>query len=318
MQDFNRLCAELFFGCMLVLLTLLWIEARGFVTYTIQDQVSHQFKRCQENPLFLSADIIIGGNSQAFFLNDSILNSQLDRTVFMHGSPDLDFAALSASMLDRIESDSPPELFIIETHSFKDGLTEKDQIYLPKGIDLLKRIDAAWSLIKYPARETVHFRPLIEGSPSYTLQAIVNPQPTQWSNGFREPQYEALDSMDAQVRYNADWVPYPDEIPTEDVLSSVSKFIELCQSSEVDIILYESPWYEKHCAPQYQRNSAIHKLAIELNVPWINFNSDPKLVYEPAYFQSTPYNNQHLSKAGTEAVSKKLAAIIKNHLESKP
>ena len=318
MQDFNRLCAELFYGCMLVLLTLLWIEARGFVTYPMQDQPHHQFKRCKDNPLFLGADIIIGGNSQAYFLNDSILNSQQDRTVFMHGSPGLDFAALSASMLDRIGCDSPPELFIIETHSFKDGIGEHNQIYLPKGVELLKRIDAAWSLIKYPVRETLHFRSSIEASPSYTLQAIVNPQPTQWNNGFRESQFEALDSITAQVRYNADWVPYPDEIPTEDVLGSVSKFIELCQSSGVDVILYESPWYEKHCAPQNQRNSAIQNLANEMNVPWINFNSDSSLVSEPAFFQSTSENNQHLSKAGAEAVSKKLAAIIKNHLESKP
>ena len=124
--------------------------------------------------------------------------------------------------------------------------------------------------------------------------------------------------MNAQVRYNADWVPYPDEIPTEDVLGSVSKFIELCQSSGVDIILYESPWYEKHCAPQNQRNSAILKLANEMNVPWINFNLDSSLISEPAFFQSTSENNLHLSKAGAEAVSKKLAAKIKNHLESKP
>lgn len=318
MQDFNRLCAELFFGCMLVLLTLLWIEARGFVTYHMQDQVEHQFKRCQENPLFLGADIIIGGNSQAYILNDSILNSQLDRTVFMHGSPGLDFAALSASLLDRIGCDSPPELLIIETHSFRDSIPERNHIYLPKGIDLLKRIDAEWSLIKYPLRETIHFRSTVEAFPSYTLQAIVNPQPTEWRNGFRESPFKALDSMDAQVRYNDDWVPYPDQIPGEDILGNVAEFIELCQSSGIDVILYESPWHEKHCAPQTKRNSAIQALADEKKVPWINFNSDSSLVSEPAFFQSTSKNNQHLSKAGAEAVSKKLAAVVLNHLESQP
>ena len=186
MRDFNRLCAELLFGCILVLSMLLWIEAREFVSYAMKDEPKHQFKRCYKNPLFLHADIIIGGNSQAYFLNDSILNSELDRTVFMHGSPGLDFAALSASLLDRIGCDSPPELLIIENHSFRDKMPKKNSIYLPKGFDLLKRIDAEWSLIKYPFRETIHFRSSIEGFPSLTLQAVVNPQPTAWSNGFRE------------------------------------------------------------------------------------------------------------------------------------
>ena len=316
MRDFNRLCAELLFGCILVLSMLLWIEAREFVSYAMKDEPKHQFKRCYKNPLFLHADIIIGGNSQAFFLNDSILNSELDRTVFMHGSPGLDFAALSASLLDRIVCDSPPELLIIENHSFRDKMPEKHSIYLPKGFDLLKRIDAEWSLIKYPFRETIHFRSSIEGFPSLTLQAVVNPQPTAWSNGFRESPHEGMDSMDVQVRYNDDWIPYPDQIPADAILADVAKFIELCQASEVEVILYESPWYKDHCAPQIQRNSAIENLATEMNVPWVNFNLDSALVSEPAYYESTPNKNQHLSKAGAEAVSMKLAAIIKNHLES--
>ena len=122
--------------------------------------------------------------------------------------------------------------------------------------------------------------------------------------------------MDVQVRYNDDWIPYPDQIPAEAILADVAKFIELCQASEVEVILYESPWYKDHCAPQIQRNSAIENLATEMNVPWVNFNLDSALVSEPAYYQSTPDKNQHLSKAGAEAVSMKLAAIIKNHLES--
>lgn len=318
MQDFNRLCTELFFGCMLVLLTLLWIEQRGFVTYPMQDQRHHQFRRCHKNPLFLNADIIIGGNSQAYALNDSILNSQLDGSVFMHGSPGLDFAALSASLLDRIGCESPPKLLVIETHCFRDGMNKKNMVYLPKGIDLLKRIDAEWSLIKYLLRETIQFRSSIEASPSYTLQAIVNPQPTEWSNGFREPYSEAMDSTDAEVRYDEEWIPYPDEIPPQDVLVDAAKFIELCQAYDVDVILYESPWYKKHCAPQNQRNSAIQSLADAKRVPWVNFNLDSALVSEPSYFESTSRKNQHLSKTGAKAVAMKLAPILKNRLESKP
>ena len=127
-----------------------------------------------------------------------------------------------------------------------------------------------------------------------------------------------MDSMDAQVRYNDDWVPYPDQIPGEDILGNVAEFIELCQSSGIDVILYESPWYEKHCASQTKRNSVIQALADEKKVPWVNFNLDSALISEPVFFQSTSKNNQHLSKAGAEAVSIKLASVIQDRLESKP
>lgn len=90
----------------------------------------------------------------------------------------------------------------------------------------------------------------------------------------------------------------------------VEQIKALCDTHNVQLILYESPMYHKHYPPGMHRFTQLDSIFTQMGLPFINLNTIDSLVTNPGYFENTFKQNQHLTPQGADAVSEALAQEV--------
>ena len=122
----------------------------------------------------------------------------------------------------------------------------------------------------------------------------------------------SAERKDAEIGYEDD---DPDNPVESHILNEVKRFVLECKESGIEVMLYQSPWYQKHCMPQVNWRSSIEKMAAQCQISFVNLNQEESLVRDPCFFEATVVNNQHLTQEGADTVTVVLASEIKAMLD---
>ena len=309
MNDFIRFCVEVCIGACSICILVIALNHSGWFTYSERNHANGQFLYWWSNPNFEQAQVLFCGNSQVYVLNDSILEKVLEEPVFSLSCSSCDLEDLLNPLRSRIKKNQP-KLIVLETHSLYKKIREKGVVKtrLPTTWANFFDVRSEWDQIKYLARDVIRNRSQIEVGPGWLAEAILRPQ-MQWKNGFRKSRFKPITGVELET-YKNDWVPFPDSPIEQEVLIALQAFLMECNRQEIEVILYESPWFHAQCSPQKMRYRGIEQVAFESQVPFINMNKDNSLVENPLYFEATFENNQHLTELGANAVSQALSKAI--------
>ena len=314
MKHFFRFCTEILIGLLCICTLLLALEQSGWFEYAYRNEVNFQIRHIEENPHFKNAEVVFVGNSQTYFLNDSLLESALHTSVFTVSHPD---AALNdfRSILDWTDKESSPKIVVLETHSFESSsMNDEDRMKFPKSFKNFLSLESEWNQFKYFARDVLQYHSVLESGPDWITEAILRPKEVEWGNGFKRSDCQPIDNAFME-NYERNWTPFPDNPIESDVLDEVERFVLECKESGIEVMLYESPWYQKHCMPQINRRSSIEKMAAQCQVLFVDLNQEESLVRDPCFFEATVKNNQHLTQEGADTVTIILAPEIKAMLD---
>ena len=312
MKHFFRFCTEILVGLLCICTLLLALEQSGWFGYP-----NRQHEDCQdfeENAHFINAEGVFVGNSQTYLLNDSLLESALRASVFTVSRAG---AALNdfRSILDWTDKESSPKIVVLETHSFKSsGMNDEQRMKFPKSFKNFLSLESEWNQFKYFARDVLQYHSVLESGPGWITEAILRPKEVEWGNGFKRSDYQPIDNAFME-NYERNWTPFPDNPIESDVLDEVKRFVLECKESGIEVMLYRSPWYQKHCMPQINRRSSIEKMAAQCQVLFVDLNQEESLVRDPCFFEATKNNNQHLTQEGADTVTVVLAHEIKAMLD---
>ena len=312
MKHFFRFCTEILIGLLSICTLLIALEQFGWFGYPNRQR--EIFQDFEKNVHFKNAEVVFVGNSQTYFLNDSLLESAMGTNLFMLARPDASFIDFT-SILDWTDKESSPKIVVLETHSFKSSsMNDEDRMKFPKSFKNFLSLESEWNQFKYFARDVFQYHSVLESGPGWIAEAILRPKEVEWGNGFRRSNYQPIDKAFME-NYERNWTPYPDDPVESDVLDEVKRFVLECKESGIEVMLYESPWYQKHCMPQINRRSSIEKMAAQCQVLFVDLNQEESLVRDPCFFEATKIDNQHLTQEGADTVTVVLASEIKAMLD---
>ena len=314
MKHFFRFCTEILIGLLCICTLLLALEQSGWFEYAYRNEVNFQIRHIEENPHFKNAEVVFVGNSQTYFLNDSLLESALHTSVFTVSHPNATFSEIK-SIIDWRDKKSSPKIVVLETHSFKSsGMNDEQRMKFPKSFKNFLSLESEWNQFKYFARDVLQYHSVLESGPDWITEAILRPKEVEWGNGFKRSDCQPIDNAFME-NYERNWTPFPDNPIESDVLDEVKRFVLECKESGIEVMLYESPWYQKHCMPQINRRSSIEKMAAQCQVLFVDLNQEESLVRDPCFFEATKIDNQHLTQEGADTVTVVLASEIKAMLD---
>ncbi len=314
MKHFFRFCTEILIGLLCICTLLLALEQSGWFENANRKKGDFQIRHVEENAHFINAEVVFVGNSQTYLLNDSLLESALRASVFTVSRPDAAFNDFR-SILDWTDKESSPKIVVLETHVFrKDFRGDEFQMKFPKSFKNFLSLESEWNQFKYFARDVLQYHSVLESGPGWIAEAILRPKEVEWGNGFRRSKYQPIDNAFME-NYERTWTPFPDNPIESDILDEVKRFVLECKESGIEVMLYESPWYQKHCMPQINRRSSIEKMAAQCQVLFVDLNQEESLVRDPCFFQATVLENQHLTQEGADTVTVVLAPEIKAMLD---
>ena len=314
MKHFFRFCTEILIGLLCICTLLLALEQSGWFEYAYRNEVNFQIRHIEENPHFKNAEVVFVGNSQTYFLNDSLLESALHTSVFTVSHPAATFSEIK-SIIDWRDKKSSPKIVVLETHSFgSSSMNDEQRMKFPKSFKNFLSLESEWNQFKYFARDVLQYHSVLESGPGWITEAILRPKEVEWGNGFRRSDYQPIDNAFME-NYERNWTPFPDNPIESDVLDEVKRFVLECKESGIEVMLYRSPWYQKHCMPQINRRSSIEKMAAQCQVLFVDLNQEESLVRDPCFFEATKNNNQHLTQEGADTVTVVLAHEIKAMLD---
>jgi hypothetical protein len=305
MNDFIRFCVQVIAGSISICALLLSLNHSGWFRYQERNSLNNIYRDWSSNPKFEQAQLVFCGNSQVHYLNDSILRESLEKNVFALSCQGCRFQDHLEALRRKIDN-NPPEIIIIETHSlFRDLIRKSHLNHLPTSLMNFLSIESTWERVKYFVRDVIRERSLLEVKPGLLVEAIFRPREREWKNGFKKSQLLQITAAELE-RYEHNWQPFPDTPVEQCVLDDLRGFLEECALQEVEVVLYESPFFHKHCVPQTLRRRGIQKVAFECNVPFFDLNEMDSLITNHRYFQGTSRVNQHLTDIGAIRVAEVL------------
>ena len=312
MKHFFRFCTEILIGLLSICTLLIALEQLGWFGY--KNRRLEVLQDFEENVHFKNAEVVFVGNSQTYLLNDSILESVLGARVFALARRGASFNDLR-SILDWTVKELSPKIVVLETHSFNSSSwKDEHRMRLPKSFGNFLLLESKWNQLKYFARDVFQFHSVLESGPRSLVEAILHPKEIEWGNGFIRSSYGPINKVEME-NYERNWIPYPDNPVESHILDEVKRFVLECKESGIEVMLYESPWYQKHCMPQINRRSSIEKMAAQCQILFVDLNQEESLVRDPCFFEATKIDNQHLTQEGADTVTVVLASEIKAMLD---
>ncbi len=311
MNDFIRFCVEVCIGACSICILVIALNHSGWYTYHERNDMDNLYREWSSNPKFEQAQLVFCGNSHVHLLNDSILQESFEKKVFSlscRGCRFQDHLEALRSKIDNVR----PELIIIESHALFSELGMNGRVtrnYLPTSLMNFFSIESEWEKIKYFVRDVIRERSVLETKPGWLAEAILRPREREWKNGFRKSHYPPIGAVELE-RYDHDWQPFSDRPIEQSALDDLKVFLGECKAEGIAVMIYESPMYYRHFAPQDVRRRGIEQVAAEYNVRFSDLNKMDCLVKNPLYFQATHTDNQHLTVSGADAVSNVLVEKI--------
>ena len=100
------------------------------------------------------------------------------------------------------------------------------------------------------------------------------------------------------------------ETISDECVDYTAKIAELCEDNGIKFVLFTLPMYEKHVANAEVWMQLYADLAHELNVPYLDLQTQGDMASHPEYFENTLKGNQHMTLQGSIRAADELGHYI--------
>ena len=97
---------------------------------------------------------------------------------------------------------------------------------------------------------------------------------------------------------------------SNECLSYTTHIAKLCEANGIELVLFTLPMYEKHVANAEVWMQRYADLAHELNVPYLDLQTEGDMAAHPEYFENTLNGNQHMTLQGSIRAADELGHYV--------
>ena len=97
---------------------------------------------------------------------------------------------------------------------------------------------------------------------------------------------------------------------SNECLSYTTRIAKLCEANGIELVLFTLPMYEKHVANVEVWMQRYADLAHELNVPYLDLQTEGDMASHPEYFENTLKGNQHMTLQGSIRAADELGHYV--------
>ncbi len=325
-QPWLLACLKGLLGVALLLGSVALLDSQN-VFFDVREANDHREKRWDHlrhmSRANVPVDVVVLGNSHAYTgISPEFMSGALKSNAFVLANPGTTAADCYWNLKALLELHQP-RVVALETYA----LDERDHHHMNadmlvnqiKAFQVRKHAGRQWasSLSLFPLddlglalSETVrnhHYTwegfPSGRGRAKYSLQERHLGQFIRFTTGM-------TDSLVQEYGRLGPVVDGSEKFISDENRHYAAKIAELCAAQGIELMLFTLPMYKDHVANAEPWMARFESLAEELQLPYLNLQTENNLSQNPTYFENTREPNQHMTFLGSVAASDRLSAFI--------